>query len=56
MARSRTARPARCPLEREVPLAEAGRRSVAALAALGLRAELADVGGGVIRPPGGAGS
>ncbi|MFB4267066.1 YcaO-like family protein [Nonomuraea sp. GTA35] len=29
-----------------MPLAEAGRRSVAALAALGLRAELADVGGG----------
>ncbi|TYB61357.1 hypothetical protein FXF51_28260 [Nonomuraea sp. PA05] len=38
-------RPA-CPAEREVPLAEAARRSVAALAALGLRAQLVDMGGG----------
>ncbi|AQZ65851.1 hypothetical protein BKM31_34230 [[Actinomadura] parvosata subsp. kistnae] len=46
MRRGRPARRARCPVEREVPLAEAGRRSVAALAALGLRARLVDVGGG----------
>ncbi|MFG1687233.1 YcaO-like family protein [Nonomuraea sp. NPDC049269] len=35
-----------CEVERSVPLGEAGRRVEAALAALGLRAELADAGGG----------